>query len=42
LHNEAAEHKISVDFVFVHVIEAHAVDAWPISSGRYNHGTGPV
>ena len=31
-----------VRFVMVYVAEAHAEDEWPISSGRYNAGRGPV
>lgn len=28
--------------VFVYILEAHAIDEWPINSGRCNHGRGPV
>lgn len=28
--------------MFEYVKEAHAHDEWPISSGRFNHGNGPV
>lgn len=31
-----------VDIIFVYIVEAHAIDEWPISSGRYNRGRGPV
>ena len=34
--------KDHVKLVFVYILEAHAVDEWPINSGRYNHGRGPV
>jgi len=27
---------------FIYIREAHAQDAWPISSGRFNFGRGPV
>jgi hypothetical protein len=28
--------------MFVYIEEAHALDEWPISSGRFNRGRGPV
>lgn len=34
--------KGQVKVVFVYILEAHAVDEWPINSGRYNRGRGPV
>jgi len=30
------------DWLMVYIEEAHAEDEWPISSGRYNGGRGPV
>jgi hypothetical protein len=30
------------DFLMMYVEEAHAENEWPISSGRYNRGRGPV
>ena len=42
LRNEAILSVREVDFVFVYVKEAHAHGEWPISSGRFNHGNGPV
>jgi len=35
----ACEH---VDFVVAYIEEAHAEDEWPVRSGRYNRGQGPV
>lgn len=32
--------KIAVSLVYIH--EAHAQDRWPISSGRFNRGRGPI
>jgi len=32
----------AVRWVFVYISEAHAEDEWPIRSGRYNQGQGPV
>jgi hypothetical protein len=31
-----------IGFSFIYIQEAHAQDAWPISSGRFNCGRGPV
>lgn len=31
-----------VDFVVAYIEEAHAEDEWPVRSGRYNRGLGPV
>jgi hypothetical protein len=42
LRNETILIGREVDFVFEYVKEAHAHDEWPISSGRFNHGNGPV
>ena len=30
------------DWKFVYIAEAHAMDEWPIRSGRFNHGRGAV
>lgn len=32
--------KIAVSLIYIH--EAHAQDRWPISSGRFNRGRGPI
>ena len=34
--------KEAADWKFVYIAEAHAMDEWPIRSGRFNHGRGPV
>jgi hypothetical protein len=41
--HELAHHYGSVaQFSIVYTMEAHAQDQWPISSGRWNNGRGPV
>lgn len=36
------EFRDDCDFLSVYIAEAHAQDKWPVSSGRYNGGRGPV
>jgi len=41
--NELVElHSEKISFSLVYIREAHAQDAWPISSGRFNLNRGPV
>jgi hypothetical protein len=34
--------KATVDWIFVYIAEAHAIDEWPVWSGRFNRGRGAV
>lgn len=40
MHDEKPLAKVA--WLMVYVAEAHASDEWPIASGRYNQGRGPV
>ena len=32
----------AADWKFIYIAEAHAMDEWPIRSGRFNRGRGPI
>lgn len=37
-----AKGKAAARWKFVYIAEAHAMDEWPVLSGRFNRGHGPV
>jgi hypothetical protein len=38
----AEKKKNAFKWKFIYIAEAHAMDEWPVYSGRFNKGKGPV